>query len=243
MGVGGRTATLVVLTVLSGVLSGWLARRDLRAAAESLTLVSLGLLTLDLFGAADAGWFGGIGDPGLSLLIGLVLAAAAAGAALLARRAPVRTAGRGGADVRSRDRVRGPRHCHPRHPGDLAGDPRRRRRRGHAHGGGGGTPAPVGRPVGGGGHRGGLADAGRPRRRARRRAARPRQPLGGPARLAAARRSRPGGSPSRHPAGCLTRRGSPPRAWGTPSWCWRWPCRPWTREPPRSRAPPPRCSS
>ena len=36
MGVGGRTATLVALTAVAGALAAWLARRGLRAAAESL---------------------------------------------------------------------------------------------------------------------------------------------------------------------------------------------------------------
>ncbi|HEY0776150.1 MAG TPA: hypothetical protein VGD51_18835, partial [Nocardioidaceae bacterium] len=58
MSVAGRTATLVGFTVLAGGLTAWAARRDLRAAAESLGVVALGLLTFDLFGARDAGWLG-----------------------------------------------------------------------------------------------------------------------------------------------------------------------------------------
>jgi hypothetical protein len=54
MGVGGRTATLVALTVVAGGLAAWLARRGLRAAAESLALVGYGLLALDVVGADHA---------------------------------------------------------------------------------------------------------------------------------------------------------------------------------------------
>ena len=54
LGVGGRTATLVVLTGVAGGLAAWAARRSLRGAAESLALVGYGLLTLDVGG----------GDPG-----------------------------------------------------------------------------------------------------------------------------------------------------------------------------------
>jgi len=91
LGVGGRTATLAVVTALTGVASWWVARRDLRAASESLTLVTFGLLTLDLFGADSAGWFGNPSWPAFVLCVGAVLAAAGAGAALLARRTPVHT--------------------------------------------------------------------------------------------------------------------------------------------------------
>jgi hypothetical protein len=89
LGVGGRTATLVVLTLVTGTLALWLARRDLRGAAESLSLVSLGLLTLDVVGAENAGWFGDLaGEPFLALL-GTVLVLAGAGTSLAARRTPV----------------------------------------------------------------------------------------------------------------------------------------------------------
>ncbi|MFL6026200.1 MAG: hypothetical protein ACJ72K_04650, partial [Friedmanniella sp.] len=46
LGVGGRTATLVGFTAVAGLLTWWMARRGLRAAAESLGLVGYGLLTL-----------------------------------------------------------------------------------------------------------------------------------------------------------------------------------------------------
>ena len=89
MGVGGRTATLLALTVATGALAGWLARRDLRGAAESLALVSLGLLTLDVFGAENAGWLGDLDGEAFLVLLGTVLVVAGTGASLAARRTPV----------------------------------------------------------------------------------------------------------------------------------------------------------
>lgn len=89
LGVGGRTATLVGFTVVAGVLAAGLARRGLRAAAESLTLVALGLLTLDLFGANSAGWLGQPSPAVLLLLAGALLAVTASAAALAVRRTPV----------------------------------------------------------------------------------------------------------------------------------------------------------
>ncbi len=72
LGVGGRTAVLVGFTATAGLLTAWLWRRGLRMAAEALSVVTAGLLTLDLVGAADAGWVG-VSDGGLVLLIGAVL--------------------------------------------------------------------------------------------------------------------------------------------------------------------------
>jgi hypothetical protein len=88
MGVAGRTATLVGFTVLAGGLTAWAARRDLRAAAESLGVVALGLLSFDLFGARDAGWLGDISTPVFFVVLGSVVAAVAAGAAAAVRRTP-----------------------------------------------------------------------------------------------------------------------------------------------------------
>jgi hypothetical protein len=65
-----------------------LARRDLRGAAESLSLVALGLLTLDVFGADNAGWFGDLTVPAFLVVLGAVLTAAATSAAVLVRRTP-----------------------------------------------------------------------------------------------------------------------------------------------------------
>ncbi|WP_205473329.1 SCO7613 C-terminal domain-containing membrane protein [Nocardioides sp. SYSU D00038] len=84
LGIGGRTAVLVVLTVVALGLSVGLAGRGLRVAGESLSAVGLGLLVLDVFGAADAGWLGVDGN-GLAVLLGLVLAAVAAALVALRR--------------------------------------------------------------------------------------------------------------------------------------------------------------
>ena len=89
MGVGGRTATLVGFTAATGLLAAWMARRDLRGAAEALSLVSMGLLTLDTFGARSADWFGDIGTPWFLVLLGMLLAAAGVAAALAARRTAI----------------------------------------------------------------------------------------------------------------------------------------------------------
>lgn len=91
MGVGGRTATLVGFTAVTGALASWMCRRDLRGAAESLSLVSLGLLTMDVFGARAADWFGDVSTPAFLVVLGALLAASGSGAALLARRTPVAT--------------------------------------------------------------------------------------------------------------------------------------------------------
>ena len=72
LGVGGRTAVLAGLTVVSGGAGVWLARRDLRIAGESLTTVALGLLALDVVGADNAGW---LGDPTTDVLVAVLGAA------------------------------------------------------------------------------------------------------------------------------------------------------------------------
>lgn len=89
MSVAGRTATLVGFTLVAAGLAAWGARRGLRAAAEALSLVALGLLTLDAFGAKSSGWFGDISTAGFLILLGLLLVAAAAGGALAVRRTAV----------------------------------------------------------------------------------------------------------------------------------------------------------
>ncbi|MGE5718898.1 MAG: SCO7613 C-terminal domain-containing membrane protein [Nocardioidaceae bacterium] len=89
MGVAGRTATLLGFTAVAGGLSAWAAHRDLRAAAESLGVVALGLLTFDLFGARDAGWFGDIATAEFFVLLGVVVGLAGAFAAIAVRRTPV----------------------------------------------------------------------------------------------------------------------------------------------------------
>lgn len=81
LGVGGRTAILVALTVTAAVLSWQLLKRGLRTAAEALATVALGLLTLDLLGAENAGWteplFGDLSSAGLVLFISLTIGATA----------------------------------------------------------------------------------------------------------------------------------------------------------------------
>ncbi len=79
IGVGGRTVVLLAATGATGALGVRLGRRGLRVAGESLTAVSLGLLVLDLVGAAGAGWLGTLGGSGLAVLVGVVLAAAGTG--------------------------------------------------------------------------------------------------------------------------------------------------------------------
>lgn len=91
MGVGGRTATLVGFTVIAGALTALMARRNLRGAAESLSLVALGLLTLDAFGAREAGWVGEMSSPTFLVLLGVLLGGAATTVVLTARRTPVTT--------------------------------------------------------------------------------------------------------------------------------------------------------
>ena len=88
MGVGGRTATLVGFTVVAGGLTAWMARRGLRGAAESLALVGYGLLTLDVVGADNAGWFGDLSAAGLLVVVGAVLVVAGPAAAVGVRRTP-----------------------------------------------------------------------------------------------------------------------------------------------------------
>ncbi len=86
LGVGGRTAVLVGLTLLAAAATWWSHRTRLRAAAESLGTVALGLLALDLTGADNAGWFGTLAAGALPLIVGLVVAVAAVAAALLSSR-------------------------------------------------------------------------------------------------------------------------------------------------------------
>jgi hypothetical protein len=77
LGVGGRTVVLVALTGASLGLAVALHRRGLRMAAEALSVVGLGLLTIDVVGIRHAGWLGTIDDSSLSLLVGTVLGAGA----------------------------------------------------------------------------------------------------------------------------------------------------------------------
>ena len=85
LGVGGRTAVLVALTVLSGGLGVWLGRRELRVAAESLTTVGLGLLALDVIGADNAGWLGDLDSAGLTCAVGGTVLVTALALAVMTR--------------------------------------------------------------------------------------------------------------------------------------------------------------
>lgn len=85
LGVGGRTAVLVGLTLVAGLAAAWAHRTGLRAGAESLSVVALGLLLLDLVGAEDAGWLGTLSDSGLVVVAGTVLGTVSLAAAVLAR--------------------------------------------------------------------------------------------------------------------------------------------------------------
>ena len=77
LGVGGRTGVLVALTLTAAGLGTWLAGRGLRVAAESLTLVALGLLALDAVGAVNAGWLGELSFSGTVCVVGGTLLAGA----------------------------------------------------------------------------------------------------------------------------------------------------------------------
>jgi len=76
MGVGGRTAVLVALSVAAGGTGVVLGRRGLRVAAESLTTVSLGLVALDVVGAINAGWLGSPDAAASTALVGAGVALA-----------------------------------------------------------------------------------------------------------------------------------------------------------------------
>ena len=86
LGVGGRTAVLVGLTVVAGGTAAWLGRRGLRIAAEALSVVAFGLLTLDVIGADNAGWLGDLSASGLVAVTGLVVGGVALGLAWLTNR-------------------------------------------------------------------------------------------------------------------------------------------------------------
>jgi hypothetical protein len=58
-------------------MSAVMQRRDLRMAAEALSVIGLGLLALDVVGARHASWLGEIDDARLTLLTGSVVATGA----------------------------------------------------------------------------------------------------------------------------------------------------------------------
>ena len=69
-----------------GAAGQWLARRDLGVAAEALTTVSLGLVVLDLFGAANAGWLGAPSEQSFGVMVGTSVLLASLGLCVPARR-------------------------------------------------------------------------------------------------------------------------------------------------------------
>lgn len=73
LGVGGRTAVLLAFTALSGGAALLLHRFGLRIAGESLIVVGLGMLALDVVGAGNAGWFGELSDGTIALASGIAL--------------------------------------------------------------------------------------------------------------------------------------------------------------------------
>ncbi|TNM37623.1 hypothetical protein FHP29_17670 [Nocardioides albidus] len=76
LGVGGRTAVLAGITLAAGAAALLLHRVGLRIAGESLIVVALGMLALDVVGAGAAGWFGDAGDSAVASVSGLVVALA-----------------------------------------------------------------------------------------------------------------------------------------------------------------------
>ncbi|MBM7515740.1 SCO7613 C-terminal domain-containing membrane protein [Nocardioides nitrophenolicus] len=77
LGVSGRTAVLAGLTLTAGASALLLHRVGLRIAGESLVVVALGMLALDVVGAGAAGWFGEAGGATVACATGAVVALAA----------------------------------------------------------------------------------------------------------------------------------------------------------------------
>ncbi|HEX8781283.1 MAG TPA: hypothetical protein VF728_08975 [Nocardioides sp.] len=84
MGVAGQVAVMLVVTFASAVASLALARRGLRATAESVAVMALGLAALDAYAARSLDLVGLAAVNGFGYLTGSA-AAIAAGSALLAR--------------------------------------------------------------------------------------------------------------------------------------------------------------
>lgn len=83
LGIGARTAILLLVTGLLAAAAAAVTRRGLRGAAETLWVVVAGMLALDLAGARGAGMLGldAISDRHAAGLVGLLLLAAGTGAA------------------------------------------------------------------------------------------------------------------------------------------------------------------
>ena len=82
LGVGGRTAVLLSLTAAATGGALLLNRFGLRIAAESMSVVALGMLGLDVLGAHAAGWFGGSSTGWAVAAGGAVMALGGTGLAL-----------------------------------------------------------------------------------------------------------------------------------------------------------------
>jgi hypothetical protein len=73
LGVSGRTGVLLGITAISAAATTWSGRRRLAAAFEAFGVVTLGLWSLDLFGAGAAGWVGSFDQSELLLGVGAAL--------------------------------------------------------------------------------------------------------------------------------------------------------------------------
>jgi hypothetical protein len=89
LGVTGRTVVLLLLTAVGFAAAGAAARRGLRATAESLGLVTHGLLAFDMLGARASGWLGDMTGASFSVLIGSLLVVSGTALTLQVRRSPV----------------------------------------------------------------------------------------------------------------------------------------------------------
>lgn len=83
LGVGGRTAVLGAFTLTAGAAAVLLHRTGLRIAGESLIVVALGMLALDVYGAGAAGWLGDGSAGTVNVAAGLIVASASVLVALL----------------------------------------------------------------------------------------------------------------------------------------------------------------
>ena len=83
IGVGGRTVVLLALTTVFVTATLGLQRGGLRIAAESLAVVSLGLVGLDVAGGLNAGWLGSLDGERVLLACGLALVLASAALSLV----------------------------------------------------------------------------------------------------------------------------------------------------------------
>ncbi|WP_395695379.1 SCO7613 C-terminal domain-containing membrane protein [Nocardioides sp.] len=88
LGVGGRTAVLVGLTLVAAAGTWLSARRGLRGAAETFATVGGVFLALDLAGAGTAGWFGDAATSTLVLVSAVVVAVVPAVGNVLLGRCP-----------------------------------------------------------------------------------------------------------------------------------------------------------